>query len=705
MRKPALLAVLLLVPVWAFVFSAGANEERADVRPNILLVTLDTTRADRVGAYGYGKGATPVIDSLAREGVRFVNAYCSSPLTLPSHCSILTGTYPLAHKVRNNGDYYLLDEAVTLAERLKERGYATAAFTASFNTDSRFGLGQGFDVYDDSFGMDELMKSFRSERRADEVADSFLAWLGGASREPFFSWVHFYDPHTPYDPPPPYSERFKADPYDGEIAFMDSQLGRIIDALKAQKVLDHTLVVIAGDHGESLGAKEESEHGIFIYDVTMKVPLIIRAPERLPRGLAAASRVRLIDVMPTVLDWLKMPVNREVQGTSLLPFAAGTQKGNLTCYLESFYPLETFGWSELVGIIDGDWKFIRAPRSELYDLKRDPGEERDLVSREAGTAARLNRTLDEVIHDHLSAAESGRRTMTGDEEARLRSLGYLGAGGGPPVGKGPRPDPKDRIGENTIHQKARLLEGEGKFAEAEKYYRELLGLRPDVPWHYVKLGALLGKEERMDEGIEVLKEGLKNVPDSVVLLSRLASFYMKAGRFAEASESSRAALKRDPRNFDALVVAGWSEDMRGNWAEAAGFYKEALDIEPENRSIRLKYAYVVGASGRSEEAARMDEALKKEYPQEPKIYIDLSVIYSALGRMDLAEENIEKAVSLQPLPDNHHRYASILARRGKLTEAVAQMKLYLSKTQEGETPRKARSRAAVVEWERRLKGQ
>jgi arylsulfatase A-like enzyme/Flp pilus assembly protein TadD len=704
MRKPALLFLLLLMPAEALLFSAAANGVRTDLRPNVLLVTLDTTRADRVGAYGYRKGTTPVIDSLAREGVRFANAYCSAPLTLPSHCSILTGTYPLAHKVRNNGDYYLLADAVTLAERLKENGYATAAFAASFNTDSRFGLGQGFDVYDDSFGMDEVMKSFRSERRADEVADAFLGWLGAASKEPFFSWVHFYDPHAPYDPPSPYKERFAADPYDGEIAFMDSELGRIVDALKSRKIFDRTLVVLAGDHGESLGAKEESEHGIFIYDATMKVPLIIRAPEGLPRGLTVASRVRLIDIMPTVLAWLKMPVNREVQGTSLLPFIAGTEKRDLTCYLESFYPLETFGWSELVGIIDGDWKFIRAPRSELYDLKRDPGEERDLVSREATTATRLNRTLDELIRGSVSNAEAGRRVMTGDEEARLRSLGYIGAGAGPPIGKGPRPDPKDGIGENTIHAKARLLESEGKFAEAEKYYRELLGLRPDVPWHYVKLGALLGKAERMSEGIDVLKDGLRKIPDSVVLLSRLASMYMKAGRFSEASESSRAALKLDPRNFDALFVAGWSEDMRANWAEAARFYREALNIEPENKTIRLKYAYVLGASGRSEEAARMDEAFKKEYPQEAKVYIDLSVIYTALGRLELAEENIRKAVALDPSFDNHHRCASILGRRGKFEDALAQMRLYLKKTQEGETPRKKRAREALAEWERRLKG-
>ena len=704
MRIPALLLAAFMALPGMPVFSATAEDVKRDDRLNVLLVTLDTTRADHVGAYGFAKAETPVLDSLARNGVRFANTYCSTPLTLPSHCSILTGTTSLRHKVRNNGAYYLAADAVTLAERLKQNGYVTSAFVSSFNTDSRFGLGQGFDVYDDRFGGDEMLKTFRSERGADEVADAFIAWLGAKSRDRFFSWVHFFDPHAPYVPPTRYKERFAGDPYDGEIAFADHELGRILDALRAKGILDRTLVVAAGDHGESLGEHGESDHGIFIYDATMKVPLILSAPGNLPRDLVVDARVRLIDIMPTVLDELKIPVNPEVQGTSLLPFVEGKRTEGLTCYLESFYPTETFGWSELVGVVEGDWKFIRAPRSELYDLKGDPTEQKDRTSREARTAALLNRKLDEVIRGYFSDVEPGRRTVTGDEEDRLRSLGYVGAGAAPRIGKGPLPDPKDRIGENAILSRAKLLESEEKYGEAEKCYRELLGLRPDVPWHYIGLGALLVKAERLGEGIEVLKEGLKRMPDSVVLLSRLASFYMKAGSFPGASEASRAALRLDPRNFDAMVIAGWSEDMRANWAGAAGFYRQALDIEPENKSVRMKYAYVLGAMGRGEEAARMDEALKKEYPGDPKIYTDLSVIYTSMGKPDLAEANLRQAVALNPSPENHHRLASLLGRMGKLEEAVVIMKRYLKDTKEGETPRKARAREAVAEWERRLKG-
>ncbi len=448
--------------------------------------------------------------------------YCATPLTLPSHCSILTGTYPLRHKVRNNGSYYLGDDAVTLAERLKESGYDTAAFVASFNTDSRFGLGQGFDVYDDQFLEDELLKAFKSERTADKVADAFISWLGAKPRDRFFSWVHFFDPHAPYEPPAPYKERFASDPYDGEIAFMDHELGRIIEALKAKGLLERTLIVLAGDHGESLGEHGESDHGIFIYDAAMKVPLVLHAPGALPRGTAVGARVRLIDIMPTVLDWLKAGVNPEVQGTSLLPFIEGKRKDDLPCYLETFYPRETFGWSELVGLVDADRKFIRAPRSELYDIEKDPGELKDLASRESRTATALNKKLDEVIRAHVSNAEPGRRTVTGAEADRLRSLGYVAAGAAPTSGKGPLPDPKDKIGENAILSRARLLEAEGKYAESEKEYRDLLRLRPEVPWNYIVLGLLLAKAERADEGIEVLQDGLRRIPDSLDLLSNLA---------------------------------------------------------------------------------------------------------------------------------------------------------------------------------------
>ena len=687
----------------AWRFFVPHNRIKKDSSLNVLLITMDTTRADRLGCYGYKRAKTPNLDNLAAKGVEFLNVYCQVPLTTPSHCSILTGTYPLYHQVRNNGTYALSPALVTLAEVLEGKGFATAAFVSSFTVDSRFGLDQGFEVYDDKFAEAQAFKALNSERKAEKTFEAFSRWLGKNQARSFFCWVHFYDPHLPYDPPAPYNVEFADSLYDGEIAYMDQVIGKTIEALREKGLLAKTLVILAGDHGEAFGEKVEAGHGVFIYDGTMKVPLIFYAENHLPAGLVIKSRVRLIDLMPSVLDMLNVPVNKDVQGTSLLPYIEGKKDGDLTCYLESYYPPETFGWSELVGIIDGDWKFIRAPRSELYNLKTDAKEEKDLVSREARTAALLNRKLEEIIKAGTSKTKPGRRTLSREEEDRLRSLGYIGADASVKVGKGPLPDPKDKMGEFKILFKAKLLEYQGNFEESEKYYREILRLEPDVSWHYIGLAILLAKERKVGEGIEVLKSGLVRLPDSVVLMSRLASFYMRVGNFKEAFAMSRAALDRDPRQFDALVIAGWSEDMRGNWKESSGYFGKALEIEPENKYIRLKYAYALGALGRGAEAARIDEALKKEFPGDRRIYADLGTIYTSMNKLDLAEENLRKAVELDPGPESYLVYSAILERMGRLEDAISNLKLFLETTKEGETPRTRKARAALAEWERRIR--
>jgi arylsulfatase A-like enzyme/Flp pilus assembly protein TadD len=701
MRIPAAFLVFLISGAPGRPLFSAADVRR-DAGLNVLLVTLDTTRPDRLGAYGYDKARTPALDALAAGGVRFANAYCQVPMTLPSHCSILTGTGPLAHKVRNNGTYFLSQEMVTLAERLKERGYRTAAFVSSFNVDSRFGVAQGFDIFDDQFGANEMIKTFRSERGAGETSAAFLRWLDGMPGGPFFSWVHYYDPHMPYDPPSPFKEQFQ-DPYDGEIAYMDASFAKILEGLRKKGLLENTLIVVAGDHGEAFGEKKEVSHGLFIYDATMKVPLLFHAPRNIPRGRVVDARVRLIDIMPTILDALKMPANKEVQGRSLLPYIEGRRSDDLPCYLECYYPLETYGWSELVGLIDNGKKFIKAPRPELYDLKSDPGESRDLVQKEAGAAAAMMRKLQAMIVADSSDLAPSRRKLSREEEERLRSLGYVAGDASVRVGKGPLPDPKDKVDEFQIIYRAVFCEEEGKWEEAEKSYREILRLQPDVAWRYVDLAIFLSRRERLPQAIDVLRQGLSRMPDSFVILTRLAHFEMRAGRFDEAFEMSQAALRIDPGYFDALVIAAAVEDVRGNLGEAERLYGQALEIEPENRPVRIKHAYALAALGRGEEAAGIDEALKKEVPDDIRLLQDLGVIYGGLGRWDLAEENLRKAVELQPSPETWFNFASVLEQAGKLADAVRYLKLYLEKTPEGETPRKANARKALADWQRRLK--
>ena len=701
MRKICWLACII---IWLQVLPVFAAEIKVtkDSSLNILLFTLDTTRADRIGAYGYSQAKTPNLDALARQGVRFVRAYCPTPLTLPSHCTILTGTSPLFHKVRNNGFYYLSEESVTLAERLKEYGYKTAAVVASFNVDSRFGVAQGFDLFDDDFKADEMIKTFRSERRAEEVADSFIRWLDKNLNDKFFAWVHFYDPHSPYSPPPPYHKDFYQNPYDGEIAYMDFHLGRIIEYLKAKKILEKTLIVAVGDHGEALGEKEELDHGIFIYDPTMKVPLIFRAPNNFPQGVTVESTVRIMDLMPTILDLVKVPLNREIQGESLLPYIEGRKKGDLSSYIECLNSLETYGWSPLVGLVAKGWKYIQAPKPELYNLKNDPTEEKNLVDKEKNMLSEIKAELEQVIKKDSSSMQSPRRKLTLEEEERLRSLGYVGGEISAEYLQGELPDPKDRIKEFLILYQGMNYEWEGKLEEAEKKYREILGLQPHVAWRYLDLAIILSKRNKTEEAIEVLEKGLEIMPDSFVLLSRLAHFYMAAGRLKEAYETSQIVLEQDPKYLDALAIAGWVLDGQGMLEEAAAFLKRALEVEPENKLIRLKYAFIIAELGQPEEAVAIDEELKKQLPDDFRIYLDLGIIYSNMGRLDMAEENLRKALELNPSPDAHLNYAVILEKMGRLKEAVANLKQYLAKTKEGDTPRKRNAQKALEEWEKRI---
>ncbi len=560
---------------------------------NVIIITMDTTRADHIGCYGYKEGRTPNIDFMAAQGVRFANAYTPAPLTLPAHCSIFTGKYPLAHHVRNNGSYYLTPDQKTLAEILKAKGFATSAFVASFTLDSRFGLARGFDVYDDTFKANEVLKTYRSERTAEKVVSSFLSWLQANGQKRFFSWVHFYDPHLPYTPPVPFSEEFKKHPYDGEIAFMDSEIGRLIDELKNGGLMDRTIIILAGDHGEALGEKREIDHGLFIYESTLRVPLIVYAKFLPSRGTVVKSRVRLIDILPTVLELLKIKPPKDISGQSLLPYIRGHKKADLPSYAESYFPRENFGWSELSGLIDGHWKYIRAPKPELYDLSKDPHEEKNIIDEQAKVAQGMNKKLLEMVAKNEADRLTPQRRLTRDEEMRLRSLGYLG-------GKSDRqtsralPDPKDKIENYILYFRGNLYETRGEFDRAEACYRKVLALDPDVPWNYINLGILLGKVNRLSEAIQILEEGCQKFPDSVTILTHLMAAYLRSGRNTDALATGQKILFIDSNNFDALYVVGDIFVRQQKWAEAIYYFERALQIEPENKVLVEQYNRALG---------------------------------------------------------------------------------------------------------------
>jgi arylsulfatase A-like enzyme/Tfp pilus assembly protein PilF len=700
-KKRVLISSLVLVlaagAMVAFFILIPRTEINKDRGLNILLVTMDTTRADRLGCYGYPAAKTPTLDSLCQNGVQFLNAYTPVPLTCPSHCSILTGTYPVYHQVRNNGTYYLSAEMQTLAEVLKRNGFKTAAFVSSFTVDSRFGLDQGFDIYDDILSPDKPFKGLTSERRADAVYSSFSRWLDENSASRFFAWVHFFDPHIPYDPPPPYREEFRENPYDGEIAYMDSYIGRIMEKLKEHGLVERTFIVLAGDHGEAFGEKQEERHGVFIYESTLRIPLIFYSPANIPAGERLSSRVRLIDVMPTVLDMTNISAPEEVQGVSLLPYMEGKKKQDLSCYIESYYPRENFGWSELVGLIDGGWKYIRAPQPELYNLSLDPGEEKNLISEQNKIAQEKKEKLDNLIRSSTSRVVAGKRTLTSEESERLRSLGYISSSKN--LSGEQLPDPKAHIGELLMFQEAQDYERQGKYSEASGIYEKILALRPNVEMSYVNLALMKAEMKEFDETIHILEQGLEKIPESEVLLSRLGHTYMLLGKAKKALDAFDLILKNNPRYFDALLSSAWMLDLTGQKGDALNYYRKALDVEPENKFARKNYARCLASTQMFDQAISIYLGLKKDYPDDSEILQDLGIAFGYVGDVSRSIENLEMAVSLHPNPTAYYNLAVGEKKVGNLEEAVRYLKLYLENPEgeSQETIDTARSELRILE--------
>jgi arylsulfatase A-like enzyme len=412
---------------------------------NLLVITLDTTRADAIGAYG-GRAVTPTLDHLASTGVVFEQASTVAPLTLPAHCSLFTALFPPSHRVHENGET-LASQSVTLAERLKARGFHTGAFVSSFVLDHQWGLNQGFDVYRDLATQPGPIDRESLRRPADRVVDDALGWLHEVGGRRFFGWLHFYDAHAPAQPPPEFASPNGQDPYVGAIGFVDFQLSRVMTFLDERGLLDRTVIVIVGDHGESLGEHGEASHGLFVYESVMRIPLIIRAPSAGMQGRRMVDPVRIVDVTPTVLDLLGQPPAPATDGQTLVPLMNGAVKElKLEAYSESRYGFDRFGWSPLMALRQGRFKLILAPRPELYDLASDPHEMMNLYGQRAGLAATLTRRLQRIGQPADTERAANIPAMDSATRARLAALGYVNGF----VSRSPRDaerlaDPKDRI--------------------------------------------------------------------------------------------------------------------------------------------------------------------------------------------------------------------------------------------------------------------
>jgi len=681
--KARLATALALCALAGGLFWWTARPRRAAVRGggrNLLLVSIDTLRADRLGCYGYAPAQTPQLDALAARGLRFEQAVTVTPLTLPAHSSLLTGTFPAWHGVRDNGGFYLGAEQTTLAEVLGGAGYRTGGFVGAFVLDSRWGIAQGFEHYFDDFdltrydnapGMDAIQRPGR------EVVDQALEWLDADRARPFFAWVHLYDPHAPYEAPEPFRSQFPATAsgaYDAEIAAADAQVGRLLDRLREQGRLDDTLVVVVGDHGEMLGQHREETHGFFVYQGVLHIPLIVAGRGLAPR--AVGGPVRIVDVMPTALALLGLPVPSSVQGTSLLPLAEGRTLA-LAAPSENWFPRYHYGWSELLALQDARYKLIRAPRPELYDLQRDPLEAEDLAARDPERVAAMQKALDEQLA-RITRKEAAQAPVPLDDEVqeRLAALGYVGGSlSHRRLQQEARDDPKDKIGLYNRLKTVAALSIEGRTEAAIAEARGALAEDPHVVESYLLLGNVYRKARRLPEALAAYKQALAADPEHNEALYSLAQTYKDSGRLAEARAGFERAKAVDPRNGKVLWQLADILMRERRFDEAEAQLKGALTLDLDRTRFLLKLGECYLEMKRLDDAERtLGEALAAR-PDLPAAHFDLGLVREERGDLAGAVEAYETELRFRP---QAHRAAfnlgKLLLKQGRTGEAVARFR-------------------------------
>jgi len=653
---------------------------------NVLLITLDTTRADHLGCYGYPRIRTPHIDGLAGEGFLFKNAAAQVPLTLPSHVSILTGTYPFHHAVRDNGGFYLDPAAVTLADVLRREGWATSAFIGAFVLDSRWGTNKGFDHYYDNFdfGRYKTVSLDSVQRKGGEVVQAFLDWLAANGRKKFFSWIHLYDPHSPYEPPEPYKSQYAGGPerlYDGEIAYVDDLIGRVIEELKTKGLYENTVIVIAGDHGESLGEHQESYHGFFVYDATTSVPLIIRVPAARVRGKTIEPQVENVDIMPSLLELLGLPVPKAVQGRSFLSLMAG--RGGWSekpAYSETYYPRYHYGWSELKSLRTPRYRYILAPRPELYDLGRDPGETADIYDREPAVGKRLERDL-RALAEKMSIKgleDKAPRQLDGEAREKLMALGYVGGftSSAKLARTGPRGDPKDKI---VLYNKIKQAEG----ASAAREYDDALRLLDDVVAQ--DPGILEARQvrakiylelNRPEDALIECREALKVDEGYAAAIFTMAQAYKALKKYDEAVAGFVRARQLDPRDPNPFVSLGEIYCATGEFDPAIANLVAAIELDPEHSAPAHNLLGTAYLEKRMFDEAEREIARALEIrPRIADAHFNLGWLYEQKRNLPKAVEEYRQEIEIHPASYTaHFNLAMLYGRMGDLRGAAAEFK-------------------------------
>ena len=627
-------------------------------KPNVVLITLDTTRADHIGCYGYAGARTPRLDALAGRGILFEQAATSSPLTLPAHCSILTGMYPTYHGVRVNGNTALSEEQTTIAEVLSPKGYACGAFIGAFVLDGRWGLRQGFELYDDKFDLKKYkhIDLGAIQRPGNQVMDAALGWMQGHTDKPFFAWVHLYDPHTPYEPPEPYLSEFAprglAGLYDGEIAFMDEQVGRCVDWLEKSGLAKNTILILIGDHGEGLGSHGEGTHGYFIYDYAVHVPLIVVTPFEKLRGIRVSSQVRAVDVFPTLLELTGAEPAVQSQGRSLVPLIVRpSKKEEGYAYAESLTPSLQFGWSPLHSLRTPRYKYIDAPKAELYDLAQDADEQTNLSGSNSGLVREMKAELQRLMAETSRGAPTPQAANLDKETMeRLSALGYIGApvSARKPAGLGPLADPKDKLAVFQAVTAAGELVLEEKYAEAATRIESALRDEPMIPQALLVLSTCYVELGRSEEAKAKLDLILKEDPESIPALISMANILLEERKNEDVIALCKRTLSLDERNTQAQMLIG--EVLLGElkYGEALPYLERTVEIQPKVLRSRLTLAACLVGLKHYDRAEAELRLVVQEAPKFPLAFFNLGLLYEEQGRVEEARAAYVEEVSSYP---------------------------------------------------------
>jgi tetratricopeptide (TPR) repeat protein len=666
MKTPRLGTASLALVALAGLACRATRATRSEPGLDVLLVTVDTLRADAVGAFGNARASTPWVDRLADGGIRFTRAYAHNVVTLPSHSNILSGRYPFEHGVRDNAGFRFPPDVETLATRLKALGYRTGAFVSAFPLSSRFGLARGFDVYDDSFLTGQGLRHADEERPGPATVEAARLWLA-AGTGPAFLWVHLYEPHFPYEPREPFASRFPDDPYLGEVAAADAALEPllrpVVDAGKSGK----TIVVFTGDHGESRGEHGERTHGIFAYEGPLRVPLIIYCP-RLAGPARVESPVRHVDIVPTILEALGAPRAADLPGRSLL--GAKTDADSPPSYFEALFGMMSRRWAPLYGLVRGPLKYIDLPLPELYDVVGDRDEKRNLVATRPQDLEQMQGLL-----GRIRAADRGpSRDVHEDAETRekLRALGYLAASDAAP--------PKERYTEDDDPKRLIALDAELQAVDARRTAGDLAGAlrqcedvvkrRPTMPLALVQLSLLQREAGGLDHALKTAEKALALAPDDAQTASTVASHLNDLGRFRESAELLEPYAARPEPSVDVLLTRGAALAETGRTADALAAFRRALELAPTSARILVDI-------GNVHLAARQYEPAREAFAQALARQVDLArahnglgVVAAETGRLDEAVERWKKAAELDPRDwDTLYNLGRVLRRMGRDAEA------------------------------------